>query len=61
MPDHGHPADTELVERGPDPARVSRDVVPAGGAGRAPMAEQIDTNNTKDLRQSSDHWIPPQR
>ncbi len=51
MPDHRHPAHAEPVQRGADPAGLSRDVVAAREACRPPVAEQVDTDDTVRARQ----------
>ena len=61
MPDHRRPARAEPVQRGADPAGLSRDVVPAGGARRSPVTEQVDTDDTVGTRQPRDHRVPPGR
>ena len=59
MPDHRHPARAEPVQRGADAAGLSRDAVPADGARRLPVAEQVDTDDTVRTRQDPDHRVPP--
>ena len=61
MPDHHHPARAEPVQRRADPVGVSGDVVPARGAGRPAVAEQVDADNTAGARQGRDDRVPPGR
>jgi len=61
MPDRRHRARAERIERGADPASMTRDAVPAGRAGRPPVAGQVDTDDAAGARQGRDHRVPPGR
>jgi hypothetical protein len=56
--DHGRLAYAEAVQHGANPAGLSADVVPVGGVGGAPVAEEVDADDAVRARQLRDERVP---